>query len=723
MKDVPENELFSAYLDGELTAEEQAQMERLLAGSPPARQLLDELRALSASLQSLPVYRLAEDLSEPVLRAAERRTLSGQTEPDVPAAQEDIPISPWRKVAQRLSRPRVWLWPAVAAAAAILLAIFAPEEGRRIAKAPMEAPAAKAPAAAASPAPADAAPERKAIEASGLRGGEREHEAVLRDVGEKRGRLDTGLGLRREAVDEKLGILDPAKDAPARSSAARELPPAAERMRRAAPGGGQEFKMEAAGREWAEERGKPAQGPPAAASLARPSAPAPAVTTPAKAADSSPYAMPFKKAAAMPGMPGLAAGQGPAPPPGAPPPAEKLGEPGAVELGQNIIISGKTGDEVLVVQCQVAAEAIDRGYFEQVLAKRQIALAEPPQEFRSLDRFDATKPEQKPEKPAAALRGAPVDQKPDRPAESLGRLVYLRAEATSAQLDAALAELKASPGMVRSVASFPARGNLEDLVNLNWDFSSGSSGVPPTKAKGGFGGGFGRTAGGEPSPLRQPAGDVAGATQTIIQPQQRQIAAPPPPALPESTAEGQILQRGQSVTSGRIADGRAGGRGRMEATPRVMDADQPPNLQVQQSEEAARHRKAAPAKKAERSEPSAQPAGQRRMAAQQQAPSRPEGALQENQPAPVQAKLNGAVQSAEPEVARKQMFAYGQVGAKQRVLFVLRVVDAVPPMAAEIGPTPAAGAKADAAKAQPAKAAAEAPPAIVPAEAAPGAKK
>ncbi|NMC20686.1 MAG: zf-HC2 domain-containing protein, partial [Thermogutta sp.] len=33
MKDVPENELFSAYLDGEITAEEQAQLEQLLAGS------------------------------------------------------------------------------------------------------------------------------------------------------------------------------------------------------------------------------------------------------------------------------------------------------------------------------------------------------------------------------------------------------------------------------------------------------------------------------------------------------------------------------------------------------------------------------------------------------------------------------------------------------------------------------------------------------------------
>jgi anti-sigma factor RsiW len=41
MKDVPENELFSAYLDGELTADEQAEMEQLLATSPAARQLIE----------------------------------------------------------------------------------------------------------------------------------------------------------------------------------------------------------------------------------------------------------------------------------------------------------------------------------------------------------------------------------------------------------------------------------------------------------------------------------------------------------------------------------------------------------------------------------------------------------------------------------------------------------------------------------------------------------
>ena len=78
MNDVPKNELLSAYLDDELTAVEQAEVERLLAADPAARQTLDELRALSATLQALPRQKLGEDLSPQVLRVVERRMLTGE---------------------------------------------------------------------------------------------------------------------------------------------------------------------------------------------------------------------------------------------------------------------------------------------------------------------------------------------------------------------------------------------------------------------------------------------------------------------------------------------------------------------------------------------------------------------------------------------------------------------------------------------------------------------
>ena len=46
MNEVPDTEWFSAYLDGELTADEQLRVEKMLAVSPEARQLLEEFRAL-----------------------------------------------------------------------------------------------------------------------------------------------------------------------------------------------------------------------------------------------------------------------------------------------------------------------------------------------------------------------------------------------------------------------------------------------------------------------------------------------------------------------------------------------------------------------------------------------------------------------------------------------------------------------------------------------------
>lgn len=123
-----DDELLSAYLDGELTAAQQAAVEQLLATSPEARQLLDELRALSATLQSLPPYKLQEDLAEPVLRTVERRMLS-EPAGSGPAAGLPGPEVPlWRAIARRLLRPRTLLWPALAVAAALLIMVLNPDQ-------------------------------------------------------------------------------------------------------------------------------------------------------------------------------------------------------------------------------------------------------------------------------------------------------------------------------------------------------------------------------------------------------------------------------------------------------------------------------------------------------------------------------------------------------------------------------------------------------------------
>jgi hypothetical protein len=76
MNHFPDDELLSAYLDGELTTDERATVDRWLTESAEHRQLLEELRSLSQSLESLPRLRLEDDFYQSVLRRAEREMLS-----------------------------------------------------------------------------------------------------------------------------------------------------------------------------------------------------------------------------------------------------------------------------------------------------------------------------------------------------------------------------------------------------------------------------------------------------------------------------------------------------------------------------------------------------------------------------------------------------------------------------------------------------------------------
>lgn len=133
MNDLPQNELLSAYLDGELTAEEQAQVERLLAESPQARQLLDELRALGHTLQSLPQYALGEDISAQVLRAAERQMLTGGIPGGASPVPQSLPVPrrtadgfeprTLRSTLRGMLSRRALMWTAIAVVAAIFFAL------------------------------------------------------------------------------------------------------------------------------------------------------------------------------------------------------------------------------------------------------------------------------------------------------------------------------------------------------------------------------------------------------------------------------------------------------------------------------------------------------------------------------------------------------------------------------------------------------------------------
>ncbi len=146
MKDVPENELFSAYLDGELTAAEQAQLEQLLAGSESARKLLEELRAQANLLQSLPRVNAPVDFADRVWAEIARRTGTGeeasfpsrsdeaslvQTPPVGSSVRdeklaESATVSAWNPTAifRRLVQPRNLGWALIAASLAVVIVMM-----------------------------------------------------------------------------------------------------------------------------------------------------------------------------------------------------------------------------------------------------------------------------------------------------------------------------------------------------------------------------------------------------------------------------------------------------------------------------------------------------------------------------------------------------------------------------------------------------------------------
>lgn len=130
-----ENELLSAYLDGELGPQERQEVDRLLAADAEARQTLADFRALRAALQALPAERLEPGFRDRVLRLAEHRMLA---EPLVVGPAELRPVAgQWKRLAGRLLRPRNLLWPVVAAAAALMIVFWqgrpANEVGQRAA--------------------------------------------------------------------------------------------------------------------------------------------------------------------------------------------------------------------------------------------------------------------------------------------------------------------------------------------------------------------------------------------------------------------------------------------------------------------------------------------------------------------------------------------------------------------------------------------------------------
>ena len=133
------DELISAYLDGELSPDEQANVEQALVESAECRQMFEELRALRGDLQALPNHRLPADFSERVLQRAEQAMLreaksfvaGGSSNNGKPAEEiQDNRSSPaLAPVIELPSQPGQWsgvVWAFAALAAALLVALYLP---------------------------------------------------------------------------------------------------------------------------------------------------------------------------------------------------------------------------------------------------------------------------------------------------------------------------------------------------------------------------------------------------------------------------------------------------------------------------------------------------------------------------------------------------------------------------------------------------------------------
>ena len=126
-----DDELLSAYVDGELTAAERALVENRLRSDAAAAALVEELRSLSSTIKSLPRETLPRDLRPGVL--AEVEQARADLERHGPATLPLEPVDRWKGSRRGL------VWSALAIAATVLIAVFQPAEveqdGRVLARA------------------------------------------------------------------------------------------------------------------------------------------------------------------------------------------------------------------------------------------------------------------------------------------------------------------------------------------------------------------------------------------------------------------------------------------------------------------------------------------------------------------------------------------------------------------------------------------------------------
>lgn len=139
------DELLSAYLDGELTAAERAEVERRLAEDPTARQALEELRGVSETLRGLPVRPAEAGFAAGVMQRVE--AAGGQRDSSQSAGPVDAERTTERESLVRLPfgrSPRSWIWAGLAVAAALVVMVNSQPEDEARNVAAIRKPAAEA---------------------------------------------------------------------------------------------------------------------------------------------------------------------------------------------------------------------------------------------------------------------------------------------------------------------------------------------------------------------------------------------------------------------------------------------------------------------------------------------------------------------------------------------------------------------------------------------------
>ncbi|MCP3693727.1 MAG: hypothetical protein GY917_16110, partial [Planctomycetaceae bacterium] len=125
-------ELISAYIDGELTSDEQVRVEQALLEDPHSQHLLEDLQALRDRLQAVPRTEPSQDYTQQILRRAERAILTGtSTDTSEEATTAVRPANPVAQANQPANLKHL-IWASTALAATLMLALLFRSEDQAV---------------------------------------------------------------------------------------------------------------------------------------------------------------------------------------------------------------------------------------------------------------------------------------------------------------------------------------------------------------------------------------------------------------------------------------------------------------------------------------------------------------------------------------------------------------------------------------------------------------